>query len=92
MTQAFTEVRAAAGFLTRLPVGAVGDRVGAGAFGLVGGGIGLVAAVPLAVLGGSVPLIAAVLAIAVVVIVTVTTPGLIARLTRLPPTSARTGT
>jgi adenosylcobinamide-GDP ribazoletransferase len=70
VTQAFTEVRAAAGFLTRLPVGAVGDQVGAGAFGLVGAGIGLVAAVPLAVLGGAVPLIAAVLAIALVVIVT----------------------
>jgi adenosylcobinamide-GDP ribazoletransferase len=69
VTQAFADVRAAAGFLTRLPVGAVGDRVGAGAFGVVGAGIGLAAAVPLAVIGGAVPLVAAVLAIAVVVIV-----------------------
>ena len=69
MTEAIAEVRAAAGFLTRLPVGAVGNRVGAGAFGLVGAGIGLLAGVPLVVLGGVVPLIAAVLAIAVVVVV-----------------------
>jgi adenosylcobinamide-GDP ribazoletransferase len=70
VTEAIADLRAAAGFLTRLPVGAVGDRVGAGAFGLVGAGIGLAAAVPVALLGGVVPLIAAVLAIAVIVIVT----------------------
>jgi adenosylcobinamide-GDP ribazoletransferase len=69
VTQAFADVRAATAFLTRLPVGVVGDRVGAGAFGVVGAGIGLAAAVPLAVLGGPVPLVAAVVATAVVVIV-----------------------
>ena len=70
MAEAFAEVRAAAGFLTRLPVGAVGDRAGAGAFGLIGAGIGLAGAVPLAALGGTVPLVAAVLALAIVVVVT----------------------
>jgi adenosylcobinamide-GDP ribazoletransferase len=65
------DVRAAAGFLTRLPVGAANrDAVGAGAFGLVGAGIGLLAAVPLVLLGRPVPLVAAVLAVAVMVLVT----------------------
>ena len=65
------DVRAAAGFLTRLPVGAVNrDAVGAGAFGLVGAGIGLLAAVPLILLGRPLPLVAAVLAVAVIVLVT----------------------
>ena len=70
MADAFAEVRAAAGFLTRLPVDGVGDRVGAAAFGVVGAGIGLLAAVPLVLLGRSVPLVAAVLALAVIVVVT----------------------
>ena len=70
MAEALAEVRAAAGFLTRLPVGAVGDHAGAGAFGLVGAAIGLGGAVPLAVIGGPVPLVAAVLAVAIVVVVT----------------------
>ena len=70
MADAFAEVRAAAGFLTRLPVDGVGDRVGAAAFGVVGAGIGLLAAVPLVLLGRPVPLVAAVLAIAVIVVVT----------------------
>lgn len=69
MTEAFAEVRAAAGFLTRLPVGAVGDRAGAGAFGLVGAAIGVLGAVPLVVIGQPVPLVAAVLAVAIVVLV-----------------------
>jgi adenosylcobinamide-GDP ribazoletransferase len=65
------DVRAAAGFLTRLPVGAVHrEAVGAGAFGVVGAGIGLLAAVPLVLLGRPVPLVAAVLAVAVIVLVT----------------------
>jgi len=34
VTDAFAEVRAAAGFLTRLPVRGVGDHAGAGAFGI----------------------------------------------------------
>lgn len=70
MAEALAEVRAAAGFLTRLPVGAVGDRAGAGAFGLVGAGVGLAGAVPLALLGGPLPLVAAVLSLAVVAVVT----------------------
>ena len=71
MAEPLGDVRAAAGFLTRLPVGAVQrDAVGAGAFGLVGAGIGLLAAVPLVVLGPPVPPVAAVLAVAVIVLVT----------------------
>jgi len=70
VAEAFAEVRAAAGFLTRLPVGAVGDRAGAAAFGLVGAGVGLAGAVPLALLGGPLPLVAAVLSLAVVVVLT----------------------
>ena len=70
MVEALAEIRAAAAFLTRLPVGAVGDRAGAAAFGLVGAAIGLAGAVPLAVIGGPVPLVAAVLAVAVVVVIT----------------------
>ncbi len=71
MAEPLGDVRAAAGFLTRLPVGAVNrDAVGAGAFGLVGAGIGLLAAVPLALLGQPAPLVAAVLALAVIVLVT----------------------
>jgi adenosylcobinamide-GDP ribazoletransferase len=71
VAEPFGDVRAAAGFLTRLPVGAVDrDAVGAGAFGLVGAGIGLLAAVPLVLLGRPVPLVAAVLAVAVMVLVT----------------------
>lgn len=70
MAEALAEVRAAAGFLTRLPVGPVGDRAGAGAFGLVGAGVGLAGAVPLAVLGGPLPLVAAVLSLALVVVLT----------------------
>ena len=70
MAHALAEVRAAAGFLTRLPVGGVSDRVGAAAFGVVGAGIGLLAAVPLVLLGRPVPLVAAVLAVSVIVLVT----------------------
>jgi adenosylcobinamide-GDP ribazoletransferase len=71
VAHALAEVRAAAGFLTRLPVGGVHrDAVGAAAFGLVGTGIGLLAAVPLVLLGRPVPLVAAVLALAVIVVVT----------------------
>ena len=71
MAEPLGDVRAAAGFLTRLPVGAVNrDAVGAGAFGVIGAGIGLLAAVPLVVLGRPVPLVAAVLAVAVIVLVT----------------------
>lgn len=70
MAEALAEVRAAAGFLTRLPVGEVGDRAGAAAFGLVGAGLGLAGAVPLAVLGGPLPLVAAVLSLALIVVLT----------------------
>ena len=70
MVEALAEIRAAAAFLTRLPVGAVGDRAGAAAFGLVGAAIGLAGAVPLLVIGGPVPLVSAVLAVAVVVVIT----------------------
>jgi adenosylcobinamide-GDP ribazoletransferase len=60
------EVRAALGLLTILPVGT--ERVatgGAAAFGFVGAGLGLVAMLPLLVVGEHAPLAAAALALAV---------------------------
>lgn len=65
------ELRAAVTFLTRLPIGgstADHDRTGAAAFGLVGAAIGLVAAIPLLVLGPRLPFPAAVLALLVTVV------------------------
>jgi adenosylcobinamide-GDP ribazoletransferase len=65
------DIRAAVGFLTRLPVSvpaADGDRTGAGAFGLVGAAIGLLAAVPVVLLAPHLALPAAVLALLVNVI------------------------
>jgi adenosylcobinamide-GDP ribazoletransferase len=66
------EVRAALSFLTRLPVrreAADIDRTGAAAFALVGAAIGMVGAVPLAVLGPRLPLPAAALALLIMVVV-----------------------
>jgi adenosylcobinamide-GDP ribazoletransferase len=60
---AAAELRAAVSFLTRVPVHrrtAELDRTGAAAFGLVGAGIGIVAAVPVLLLGARLPLPAAV--------------------------------
>jgi adenosylcobinamide-GDP ribazoletransferase len=68
---ALAEMRAAVAFLTRLPVrrsSAELDRTGAAAFGLAGAAIGVVAAAPLVVLGGLLPMPAAVLALSVVVV------------------------
>jgi adenosylcobinamide-GDP ribazoletransferase len=65
------EVRAAVAFLTRVPVGRASvdlERTGAAAFGLVGAGLGLVAAIPILVLGSLLPTPAAVLALAVIAI------------------------
>jgi adenosylcobinamide-GDP ribazoletransferase len=72
VAEALAEVRAAVSFLTRLPV--VGsavdvDRTGAAAFALVGAGIGLVAAIPVVILGSRLPLPAAVLALLLIVMV-----------------------
>jgi adenosylcobinamide-GDP ribazoletransferase len=67
------EVAAAIAFLTRVPVrrrSADLERTGAAAFGLVGAAIGLVAALPLVVVGQRLPPPAAVLAVIVVVIAT----------------------
>jgi adenosylcobinamide-GDP ribazoletransferase len=66
------EVRAALAFLTRLRVRGPAvdvDRTGAAAFGLVGAATGLVAAVPLLILGSRLGLPAAVLALLLVVVV-----------------------
>ena len=63
-------IRAAIGLLTRLPVAGADDDAGAWAFGLVGAGIGLIAALPLVAFGALAPLPAAVLAVAVVAVVT----------------------
>jgi adenosylcobinamide-GDP ribazoletransferase len=65
MTLLVGDLRAAVATLTRLPVGAVVDgRAGAAAFPLVGLGIGLVAAVPVALLGPTEPTLAAIMAVA----------------------------
>jgi adenosylcobinamide-GDP ribazoletransferase len=63
-----TEVVAAAAFLTRLPVAGragVNGHSGAAGFGLVGAGLGAVAAVPLLVVGGAHPALAALAAVGV---------------------------
>ncbi len=68
-----SSVRGAVTLLTRFPVGVVTtDGPGAAAFGLVGAIIGLVGAVPLALLGGSLgePWLAAIGAVAVMALVT----------------------
>jgi cobalamin synthase len=58
-------VRAAVGVLTRLPVGAVVDDPGAAAFALVGAALGLVAALPLLLLGvAGEPVLGAIAAVA----------------------------
>jgi adenosylcobinamide-GDP ribazoletransferase len=63
------ELRAAVAFLTRLPVGdALVDRSGATAFAIVGGAIGLVASVPLLLLGEVVPVVAAILSLALLAV------------------------
>ena len=67
------DVRAAATLLTRLPMGAAradDDRTGAAAFPIVGLGIGLLAALPVALLGASEPTLAALLVVAVAAAVT----------------------
>jgi adenosylcobinamide-GDP ribazoletransferase len=69
------ELRAATAILTRLPVaGRVGEAppagVGAAAFPLIGGAIGVVAAVPVLVIGAGEPVLAAIAALAVVAVVT----------------------
>ena len=69
------ELRAAAAILTRLPVaGRLGEAApagaGAAAFPVVGLAIGLLAAVPLLVLGAAEPVLAAIAALAIVAIVT----------------------
>lgn len=66
------ELRAAVSFLTRLPIGgstADPDRTGASAFALVGAAIGLVAAIPLVVLGPRLPFPAAILAFLIIVLI-----------------------
>ncbi len=65
------EVAAAIAFLTRVPVAARSggrSRTGAAAFGLVGAGLGLVAALPLAVAGLAHPVVAAIAAVAILAI------------------------
>jgi adenosylcobinamide-GDP ribazoletransferase len=65
------ELAAAVAFLTRLPVPGhwlAGERTGAAAFGVVGAGIGLVAAVPLALVGHTHPGPAAIAGLAVLAI------------------------
>jgi adenosylcobinamide-GDP ribazoletransferase len=63
-------VIAATAILTRVPIRASGDVAGGWAFGIVGAGIGAAAAVPVTALAGLGPPIGAVVALAVIVIVT----------------------
>lgn len=65
------EVLAAVGFLTRIPVAVPGPgvRTGAAAFGLVGLGLGIVAAAPLVVLGPGHAWLAAILGVATLAVV-----------------------
>jgi adenosylcobinamide-GDP ribazoletransferase len=65
-----TTVTAAVAMLTRMPVRAHRDATGAAAFAVVGAVLGLVAAIPLLALGGLVPTLAAILAVAVLAVVT----------------------
>ena len=74
-TDAVGGFAAAVGFLTRLPLGerggaAAATSTGAAAFGLVGALVGAVIGLPMLVLGGLDPTIAAILAVAAGVIVT----------------------
>jgi adenosylcobinamide-GDP ribazoletransferase len=67
---AVAELRAALTMLTRLPVSpTAGGRTGAAAYGMIGGLVGLAGLAPLVALGTGVPPIAAVLAIAVMALV-----------------------
>ena len=68
---ALEELIAATAFLTRLPIGVAGAqpvRTGAAAFGLVGAGVGLVAAIPILVAGSRLPLPAAGLALVIILL------------------------
>jgi adenosylcobinamide-GDP ribazoletransferase len=68
----FAELRAAVGFLTRIPVGtsaAAPESTGAAAFPLVGALIGAAAGVPVVLLGPAHPVIAAIVAIASIAVV-----------------------
>ena len=65
------ELLGAIGFLTRVPLAATRvpeARTGAAAFGLVGAGLGAIAAVPVLLIGSSHPLVAAFLALGVLTI------------------------
>jgi adenosylcobinamide-GDP ribazoletransferase len=62
------ELMAAAGILTRFPVKSPADSAGAAAFGLVGAVIGAAGSIALIVVGPASPSVAAVLALAVVVV------------------------
>ena len=65
-----SEVKAAIGLLTRIPVHVGGEAAGASAFPLVGAAVGAVGMAPLLVLGVASPLIAAILALATTAILT----------------------
>lgn len=68
--QAVPEVRSALSLLTRLPVRATASsRTGSAAFALIGGGLGLVSAVPVLALGDDRRLLSAVLAVGLLALV-----------------------
>ena len=63
-------IRAALSMLTRIPVGAADDDdTGAAAYGLVGALVGAIAAIPVALLAGAAPTLAAIVAVGTLAIV-----------------------
>jgi adenosylcobinamide-GDP ribazoletransferase len=62
---AIDDVRAALSMLTRLPVPSTGTRTGTRAYAIVGGLLGVAAFVPLWVLGPAIPVVVALLAVAI---------------------------
>jgi adenosylcobinamide-GDP ribazoletransferase len=69
-TSGVATVQAAMAMLTRIPVGATDDdETGAAAYGLVGALVGAIAAIPLALLAGAAPTLAAIVAVGTLAIV-----------------------
>jgi len=64
-------IRAALSMLTRIPVATAGayDDTGAAAYGLVGALLGIIAAIPVALLAGAAPTLAAIMAVGILAIV-----------------------
>jgi adenosylcobinamide-GDP ribazoletransferase len=70
VTVAVAQLRAAVGFLTRLPTVVAGDATGQAAYGVVGAIVGVAGGIVLLALGARVPLAAAALALAAMAVLT----------------------